>query len=102
VSKILGGAAQRLNAGETSPMIRETASSVFHVVEGSGYTDINGERIQWKQGDTFCIPSWNKYQHVAAAGAGPVYLYRFHDKPMLTSLGFYRVEGCDVESLVSD
>lgn len=101
MSRILGGAAERLNAGSTSPAVRETASSVYHVVQGHGYSDINGQCIHWKQGDTFCIPAWNKYQHTAE-GQEVVYLYRFHDKPMLTSLGFYRVEGCDVESLVSD
>lgn len=68
---------------------------------GKGHSDINGQRIQWKQGDTFCIPTWNKYQHTADDGEA-VYLYRFHDKPMLTALGFYRVEGCDIEGLVSD
>jgi gentisate 1,2-dioxygenase len=102
VSKILGGSAERLNAGSTSPAVRETASSVYHVVQGSGYSEINGQRFDWKQGDTFCVPAWNKYQHTAAAGSEDVYLYRFHDKPMLTSLGFYRVDGVDSETLVSD
>ncbi|KAK5229876.1 hypothetical protein LTR99_001180 [Exophiala xenobiotica] len=101
VSKILGGSAERLNAGCSSPAVRETASSVYHVVTGTGYSEIHGQRIQWKQGDTFCVPAWNKYRHTAE-GDETVYLYRFHDKPMLTSLGFYRVEGCDEESLVSD
>ncbi|KIX01782.1 uncharacterized protein Z518_09509 [Rhinocladiella mackenziei CBS 650.93] len=101
VSKVLGGSAERLNAGCTSPAVRETASSVYHVVTGQGYSVVNGQQIQWKQGDTFCIPAWNKYEHTAE-GSETVYLYRFHDKPMLNSLGFYRVEGSDVESLVSD
>jgi len=102
VSKILGGSAERLNAGHTSPAVRETASSVYHVITGTGYSEINGQRFDWKQGDTFCVPAWNKYSHTAAEGAEAVYLYRFHDKPMLTALGFYRAEGVDVESLVSD
>ncbi|OCT54121.1 hypothetical protein CLCR_00185 [Cladophialophora carrionii] len=103
VSRILGGSAERLNPGATSPAVRETASSVYHVVSGSGHSVINGQRIPWKQGDTFCIPAWNEYQHTAADGLSePVYLYRFHDKPMLKALGFYRVEGVDVETLVSD
>lgn len=102
VSKILGGAAERLDAGKTSPAVRETASSVYHIIQGTGHSDINGQRFDWKQGDTFCVPAWNKYQHTADEGAEPVYLYRFHDKPMLTALGFYRVEGTDSESLVSD
>jgi gentisate 1,2-dioxygenase len=101
VSRILGGSAERLNAGCTSPAVRETASSVYHIISGTGHSVIDGQRFQWKQGDTFCVPAWNKYSHTADEGE-TVYLYRFHDKPMLNSLGFYRVEGCDVESLVSD
>jgi len=102
VSKILGGSAERLSAGHTSPAVRETASSVYHIISGTGHSVINGQHFAWKQGDTFCVPAWNKYAHTAAAGDEPVYLYRFHDKPMLTALGFYRVEGADTEMLVSD
>ncbi|KAL7952771.1 hypothetical protein V8C34DRAFT_309762 [Trichoderma compactum] len=86
VSQTLGGAAERLNAGCTSPVIRETASSIYHVFSGSGYTEINGQRFRWKQGDTFCIPAWNKYHHAVDIDRR-VYLYRFHNKPMLEAFG---------------
>jgi gentisate 1,2-dioxygenase len=101
VSLRLGGSAERLNAGASAPAVRETASSVYHVVEGSGYTEIDGKRFNWKQNDTFCIPAWNQYQHFADSSK-TVYLYRFDDKPMLKALGFYRVEGEDTEKYVSD
>jgi gentisate 1,2-dioxygenase len=58
-------------------------------------------KLMWKKGDTFCIPAWHEYQHTAETGK-TVYLYRFDDKPMLKALGFYRVEGIDTETLVSD
>jgi gentisate 1,2-dioxygenase len=79
--------------------VRETASSVYHVIEGSGWTQIENEKIFWKRGDTFCIPAWKQYQTFASQDSR-VYLYRFDDKPMLKALGFYRVEG--VEPEVSD
>ncbi|KAF9636112.1 putative gentisate -dioxygenase protein [Lasiodiplodia theobromae] len=101
VSRILGGSAERLNSGSTSPSRRETSSAVYHVIEGSGYSEINGEMIAWKRGDTFCIPSWYRYQHFASPGE-TVYLYRFDDKPMLKSLGFYRTEEMDENALLSD
>ena len=81
--------------------MQETASSVYHVISGTGRSEIDAQTVNWKQGDTFCIPSWNKYQHFADDGE-TVYLYRFHDKPMLNALGFYRVAGEDTERLVSD
>lgn len=104
MSRILGGSATRITAGKSSPRIQETLSSVYHVIEGSGYTTIGDEKFEWQKGDTFCIPSWYPFQHVTSDkdGGEPVYLYRFDDKPMLTSLGFYRTAETDVETLVSD
>jgi gentisate 1,2-dioxygenase len=90
-----------LDAGARSPRVRETASSVYHVIEGSGYTEIDGKRVEWKQNDIFAIPAWCPYQHVADPG-NRVYLYRFDDKPMLKALGFYRVEGEDTEKYVEE
>lgn len=100
VSKTLGGSAARLNAGTSSPVIQETASSVYHVIEGSGYSEIDGQKISWKKGDTFCVPTWNKYQHFAY-DKETVYLYRFDDRPQLKALGFYREAGTDTESYVN-
>lgn len=97
VSLTLGAAAERLNAGCASGRVRETISSVYHVVEGSGMSDINGETIEWKQGDTFCVPAWHKYNHRANTDE-TVYLYRFDDKPMLKSLGYLKTEGEDRET----
>lgn len=101
VSLRLGGSAERLNAGCSAPAVRETASSVYHIISGTGYSEIEGERMEWKENDTFCIPAWQRYQHIASS-KGTVYFYRFDDKPMLKALGFYRVEGEDVEKYVSD
>ena len=97
---MLGGSAERLNAASSSPTVRETASSVYHVVSGRGTSTIAGRNIAWGPGDTFCIPAWNQYRHTASPDE-TVYLYRFHDKPMLEALGFYRLDGVDLESLVS-
>jgi len=52
------------------------------------------------QGDTFCIPTWNRYEH-SATGSEDVYLYRFDDQPMTKVLGFYRTDQTDIESLVA-
>ncbi|PSN61464.1 putative gentisate 1,2-dioxygenase [Corynespora cassiicola Philippines] len=99
VSRILGGSAERIDAGGKTGVRRETCSSVYHVVEGSGFSLIDGRRFEWKRSDTFCVPAWNEYQHFAGGGE-TVYLYRFDDKPMIEALGFYRKAGDDIESYV--
>ncbi|KAH7162007.1 RmlC-like cupin domain-containing protein [Dactylonectria estremocensis] len=101
IGRVIGASAERLDASSESPVVRETASSVYHVIEGSGHSKIGESTISWKQGDTFCIPAWHQYQHFSNEGV-KVYLYRFDDKPMLNALGFYRAEGDDIEKFVSD
>ncbi|KAF9887005.1 hypothetical protein FE257_010621 [Aspergillus nanangensis] len=101
VSRVLGGCAERLNDGTSSPSRRETTSAVYHVITGSGHSMIGDQKFAWERGDTFCVPSWYTYQHFANSG-DTVYLYRFDDKPMIEALGFYRSEAMDVESLVTD
>lgn len=66
VSRTLGGAAARIDVGKASPLVQETASSVYHVIQGSGYTTIGGNKFSWEKSDTFCIPSWHPYQHFAS------------------------------------
>ncbi len=94
VSKTLGGRTERLKASKSSTQARELVS---FVVEGSGYTDIDDKRFDWKS-HTFCIPA--KYQYYAESHE-TVYLHRLDDKPMLKALGFYQIEGMDLELLVS-
>ena len=94
VSKTLGGAAERIDAGAISPERRETASIVYHVIEGSGSTKVGDEILAWKRGDTFCVPTWYRYQH-SADTTERVYLYRYDDRPMMKALGFYRCDGVE-------
>lgn len=91
MSKTLGASAERIVAGEASAPRRETTSCVYHVISGCGYSVIDGQKTEWKQGDTFCVPSWYRYQ-LFAGGGETLYLYRFDDKPMIEALGFYRCE----------
>lgn len=101
MSRVLGGCAERLDAATSSPRRQDTLSAVYHVITGEGHSEVGGQTLEWKAGDTFCIPSWYPYQHFADAGE-TVYLYRFDDKPMITALGFYRSVADDTETLVSD
>lgn len=91
----------RIAAGKSTPKVQNTSSSVFHVIEGSGISIIDGKEYKWKKSDTFCVPAWHSYEHLANPDE-TVYLYRCHDEPMLKSLGFYRVFGEDTESLVTE
>jgi gentisate 1,2-dioxygenase len=56
-SRTLGGLAERPNVGKSSHAVRETASSVYHIIEGTVYTEISGGKFSSKKGDTFRVPA---------------------------------------------
>lgn len=66
VSARLGAQCERLNAGAESKQNRENASSVYHIVDGEGYTLVGTQTIEWVKGDTFAVPAWEPYQHVVS------------------------------------
>jgi gentisate 1,2-dioxygenase len=87
----MGAAAERIDAGAASPPVRETIGSVYHVVSGTGFSQVGETELRWEQGDTFAVPSWHRLEH-RATGATPSYLFRYDDRPMIAALGLYRTE----------
>lgn len=83
--------ASLLRASERTQPQRRSASSIFVVLEGSGSIDVEGEKIDWKPNDVFCVPSWKWYQ--LQADAGGAVLYSVTDEPSLRKLGVFRKQG---------
>ena len=82
---------QMLRPGVHTRAHRETSSAVYHVVSGAGFTDIDGVRYEWGEGDFFAVPPRALHAHGNRGGA-PAILYSVQDVPLLRALGFYRVE----------
>ena len=91
IGATVGASALRLDRGAATSRIRETASSVYHVFEGSGRTVVGDRVITWTKGDCFAVPAW---QHVAHYGdaADNTYLFRMDDRPLTRAIGAYRIE----------
>lgn len=95
LSSVIGAEAERVDNGVTTEWRQETCSFVFHVYEGKGRTVVQTENeekiVEWEKADTFCVPSWAKFRHVAEGTTdSPAYLFSFSDKPLLDNLAFYR------------
>ncbi|MFQ6027878.1 MAG: cupin domain-containing protein [Dehalococcoidia bacterium] len=90
VMPTIGCYVQLLRPGESTQAHRHTASSVYHVVEGSGYSVVDGEQLDWENKDVFCVPGWAYHEHVNASNTEPAVLFSFTDLPMLKSLGLLR------------
>jgi gentisate 1,2-dioxygenase len=88
----IGCWAQMLRPGIHTKAHRHTTSAVYNVVSGSGYSVINGQRIDWKKGDTFALPPWSWHEHVNGSATEEALLFSVTDHPLLESLGLYREE----------
>ena len=106
--RTMGTSAWRINAGSSTPETKETTSHVrgrrpacltdqiFHCISGSGKTIAKDPRsgeattLTWAFADTWAIPTWWTWQHVAGDGDAPAYLLNVHDRPLLDALAFYR------------
>lgn len=99
ISKTLGAHAERLNAGKTARVPRESCSFVYHVVQGNGSTKIElckgtTETVEWAHGDTFAVPAWSRLCHSALSDVD-VYFFVLSDRPALESLGMYVSEAVE-------
>ncbi len=87
----LGCYLQLLRPGEKTRTHRHTGSVIYHVVRGSGYSTLEGERIDWQERDTFALPSWVWHAH-SNSGSEEAILFSFTEAPALRTLGLYRQE----------
>ena len=84
----IGFSALHLRPGETLRPNLRSASAVFHVVEGSGHSTVNGERMIWQAGDTFSTTVFASLEHTAEGGT-PARLIRADDAPLQKKLCYY-------------
>lgn len=95
LSRTVSAQAERVASGTTSPKSQETCSFVYHVFEGEGYSLVvvpggKEEKIEWKEKDTFSVPSWSAVSHTCTMESGQAYLFAIHDRPIVEALGLLR------------
>jgi gentisate 1,2-dioxygenase len=84
--------AQLLRPGETTRLKRETASTLYTVLEGSGFTEIAGQKFEWSRNDIFVVPNFLWRRHVNI-GKSDAVLYSVSDGPLMEKIGQYRAQG---------
>jgi gentisate 1,2-dioxygenase len=80
------------DAGEITRRHRQTASTIFYVIEGSGVTEAGGKSLEWQPGDIFTVPNWTWHFHRIHRQT-PAVLFSVSDEPILAALGHWRREG---------
>ncbi|PTL79340.1 cupin domain-containing protein [Vitiosangium sp. GDMCC 1.1324] len=76
-----------LEPGQSSNRHRHTYETVLYVLEGEGYSDIQGKRIPWKQGDAVYIPVWAWHNHVNTHPTQRARYLACENAPMLQNMG---------------
>jgi gentisate 1,2-dioxygenase len=84
--------AQLLRAGEATRFKRETASTLYVVLDGQGTTEIGGTRFDWRENDIFVVPNFVWRRHINT-GRSDAVLYAVSDAPLLEKIGQYRAQG---------
>lgn len=79
----------RLAPGRRTEPLRRTGNAIFVAFRGAGQSIVNGQRIDWSEGDIFVVPSWAVADHRSAGGAD---MFALTDMPVLRALGIYREE----------
>jgi gentisate 1,2-dioxygenase len=85
----IGCRLHRFESGEQLQPRRETASTIYYVIGGTGTTRCGERVLRWQTGDIFVIPNWTWYAHAADFGENAT-LFSLSDAPMLDALGLLR------------
>src|SRR3546814_5930284 len=86
VMQTLGASMQMLRPGEHTLAHREVGSFVYQCAKGSGFSVVNGKRLDWKERDIFCVPSWMWHEHANGSDTEDACLFCFHDLPVMKAL----------------
>ena len=92
VMHTIGAAMQMLRPGEKTKAHRHTGSIIYQCCKGSGYSIVAGQRLEWKERDIFCVPSWAWHEHCNNSASDDACLFTFNDLPAIRALGLYREE----------
>jgi gentisate 1,2-dioxygenase len=72
---------QIINPGEHIAPHRHNSYAIYHIIEGSGYSIVEGERFNWKRGDIFVCPGMASHEHYND-GDVPAIQYVMQDMPI--------------------
>ena len=81
-----------LRPAEATRFKRETASTLYTVLEGRGVTEIGGTSLDWQANDIFVVPSFAWRRHINR-GRDDAVLYAVSDAPLMEKIGQYRAQG---------
>jgi len=89
VMPTIGCSLQLLRPGERTEPHRHTGSFVYQAAKGRGWSEVDGQRLDWEERDIFVVPSWAPHRHANVSDSEDAVLFSFHDLPAMRALGLY-------------
>ena len=83
--------AHELDPGAQTTPHRHSWDAILFIVEGTGWSEICGERIEWKPWDAIHLPAWTWHRH-ANQGTKAARFVSFSSEPLLTSFNMAVLE----------
>src|SRR5204863_5234218 len=80
-----------IDPGAVTTSHRHSWDAQLFIVEGSGWTEIDGVRYDWKPWDAIHIPAWSWHRHGNDAGKTARFM-SYSSEPMLWTLGMCLIE----------
>ena len=68
---------------------KSTSGRLFICVEGSGYTEVDEKKFDWRRGNVIAVPSWHNFSHFSETES---ILFEINDEPVIQAFGWYREE----------
>jgi len=97
----LNYSAQLLRPGEETELKRETAGTFYVVIEGSGVTEVGGQRFDWARNDIFVVPNFLWRRHINT-GKNDAVIYSVSDAALLKNVGHYFAQGRAKDGTVTE
>jgi gentisate 1,2-dioxygenase len=80
----------KIPPGGKSKLHRHLNEAIILILNGKGYSKIEGKEMQWEEGDVLFVPKWNWHQHFASTETGAEY-FAVTNQPLLENLGRFNV-----------
>lgn len=95
VSNTLNMLVQAFEPGDHGKPHRHSNFAIFIVRQGSGYSIIEDEKIEWNEGDVFFAPAWARHEHCNSSETERAILYTVQDVPTVTNMGTWFFQGSE-------
>lgn len=90
-TKNLDATLHEIPPGTTTTIHRHSWDAIMFIEAGKGWTEIDGQRIEWKPWDTLHLPPWAWHRH-GNDGDNPARYHTWSVQPMLEQFGVALLE----------